>query len=223
MRRVQTVVERSNGGLKFIPISDLWEVSGVLADTFPLDRSMARSPRILRRTAHWTRLVLVDRAVTNKAGTAVVTMSDTPWVPALVAAVVAAVIAPKLAPWLRGLLFGTAVVWAVRDQRLRRFLEMRRELERLAPDALLVGDFVAREPGAAMPWAGDVLATIGALTPFVALLPVSGDARRDAARQRLYTTRLGFRVAGRAGSTGQQFTILVRDMPDGSIVGTNAP
>ena len=223
MRRVQTVVERSNGELKFIRISDLWEVSGVLADTFPLDRSMARSPRILRRTAHWTRLVLVDRAVTNEAGTAVVSMSDTPWVPALVAAVVAAVIAPKLAPWLRGLLFGTAVVWAVRDQRLRRFLEMRRELGRLAPDALLVGDFVAREPGAAMPWAGDVLDTIGALTPFVALLPASGDARRDAARERLYTTRLGFRVAGRAGSTGQQFTILVRDMPDGSIVGTNAP
>jgi hypothetical protein len=223
MRRVQTVVERSNGELNFIPISDLWEVSGVLADTFPLDRSMARSPRILRRTAHWTRLVLVDRAVTNKAGTAVVTMSDTPWVPAVIAAVVAAVIAPKLPAWLRGLLFGTAVVWAVRDQRLRRFLEMRRELERLAPDALLVGDFVAREPGAAMPWVGEVLDTIGALTPFVALLPTSGDARRDAARERLYTARLGFRVAGRAQATGQPVTILVRDAIDGSIVGTNAP
>jgi hypothetical protein len=222
MRRVQTVVERSKGGLKFIPIPELWEVSGLLADTFPLDRSLARSPRILRRTAHWIRLVLVDRAVTNDAGTAVLTMSDTPWVPAVAAAVAAAVVAPKFPAWSRRLLFGAAVVWAVRDQRLRRFLEMRRELGRLAPDALLVGDFVAREPGAAMPWVGDVLDTIGALTPFVALLPASGDARRDLARERLYTTRLGFRVAGRARSSGQQVTILVRDGTEGSAVGTNA-
>lgn len=204
------MVERSNGGLKFIPISNLWEVSGVLADTFPLDRSKATSPRVLRRSAHWTRLVLVDRAVTNEAGTAVVTMSDTPWVPAVVAAVVAAVIAPKLPVWLRRLLFGAVAVWVVRDQRLRRFLEMRRELERVAPDALLVGDFVAREPGAAMPWVAEVLDTIGSLTPFVALLPISGDERRDAARERLYTSRLGFRVAGRASASGQAVAILVR-------------
>jgi hypothetical protein len=222
MRRVKTVVERSNGGLKFLPIPELWAVSGLLADTFPLDRSLARSPRVLRRTAHWTRLVLVDRAVTNDAGTAVITMSDTPWVPAVAAAVAAAGVAPKLPAWSRLLLFGAAVVWAVRDQRLRRFLEMRRELGRLAPDALLVGDFVAREPGAAMPWVSDVLDTIGALTPFVALLPASGDARRDAARERLYTARLGFRVAGRAHTSGQPVTILVRDGVDGSIVGTNA-
>ncbi len=81
----------------------------------------------------------------------------------------------------------------------------------MAPDALLVGDFVARESGAAMPWVGDVLDTIGALTPFVALLPDSGDARRDAARVRLYTSRLRFRVAGRARAAGQQVTVLVRD------------
>lgn len=223
MRRVQTVVERSKGGLHFIPIPELWEVSGLLADTFPLDRSLARSPRTLRRTSHWIRLVLVDRAVTNDAGTAVLTMSDTPWVPAVGAAVVAAAVAPKFPAWSRRLLFGAAVVWAVRDQRLRRFLELRRELGRLAPDALLVGDFVAREPGAAMPWVSDVLDTIGALTPFVALLPASGDTRRDVARERLYTTRLGFRVAGQARSSGQQVTILVRDGTESSVVGTNAP
>ena len=223
MRRVQTVVERSNGRLKFIPISELWEVSGVLADTFPLDRSLARSPRVLRRTAHWTRIVLVDRAVTNAAGDAIVTMSDTPWVPAAAAGVLAALVAPRLPAWSRRLLFGAAVVWVFRDQRLRRFLEMRRELERLAPDALLVGDFVAREPGAAMPWAGDVLDTIGELTAFVALLPASGNPRRDAARERLYTTRLGFRVAGRSRATGQAVTILVRDAIVRSVVGTDTP
>ena len=211
MRRVRTVVERSNGGLQFIPISELWEVVGLLADTFPLDRSLARAPRTLRRTAHWSRLVLVDRAVTNADGTAVVTMSDTPWVPAVGAAVLAAVVAPRIPRWPRRALFGAAVVWAVRGQRLRRFVEMRRELDRMAPDALLVGDFVAREPGAAMPWASAVFDTIGAITPFVALLPDSGDARRDSARERLYTSRLAFRVAGRARVAGQQVTVVVRD------------
>ncbi len=211
MRRVRTVVERSNGGLRYIPISELWEVAGVLADTFPLDRSLARGPRVVRRAEHWSRLVLVDRVVTNAEGTALITVSDTPWVPAIAAGVLAAAVAPRLPRWSRRVLLGAAVVWAVRDQRLRRYVDMRRDLARLAPDALLVGDFVAREPGAAMPWVADVLDTLGAVTPFVALLPDSGDARRDAARERLYTRRLGFRVAGRTRSSAQRVTVLVRD------------
>lgn len=211
MRRVQTVVKRSNGGVRYIPISELWEVAGVLADTFPLERSLARGPRALRRAAHWSRLVLVDRAITNVEGTALVTLSDTPWVPAVVAAVAAAAVAPRLPPWSRRVLLGAGVVWAVRDRRLRRYLEMRRELDRLAPGALLVGDFVAREPGTGMPWVGEMLDVIGAVTPFVALLPDSGNARRDAARERLYTSRLGFRVAGRTRSAVQQVTVLVHD------------
>jgi hypothetical protein len=222
VRRVQTVVERSNGGLRFVPISHLWEVSGVLADTFPLDRSLVRSPRALRRSAHWTRLLLVDRAVTNDAGSAVLTLSDTPWVPAAAAAVVAAVVAPELPRWMRRSLLGAAVVWAVRERRLRRFFDMRRELQRVAPGALLVGDFVAREPGAGMPWVGDVLERLGTLTSIVALVPFSGDDRRDAARVRLYTSRLGFRVAGEASATGQRVTILVRDAARVSVVGPDA-
>src|SRR3954467_12378491 len=86
MRRVRTLVERSNGILLLVPVPDLWEVSGVLSDTFPLDRSMAAAPRWSRRLSHWTRLVLVDRAVTNRDATAIVTLSNTPWVPAAAAA-----------------------------------------------------------------------------------------------------------------------------------------
>jgi hypothetical protein len=211
MRKVRTVVERSNGGLQFIPIPELWEVSGVLADTFPLDRSLATAPRWSRRLSHWTRLVLVDRALTNRAGTAVITLSDTPWLPAVIAAVVAAAIAPRLPRWLRGAMFGSVVVWVVRGRRARRFVTIRRDLARLAPDALIVGDFVARNPGDGMPWVAEVLDTIGEVTPFVALLPASGDPRRDRARERLYTGHLGFRVAGRSDVGGHALSILVRD------------
>jgi len=211
MRRVRTVVERSNGGLQFIPFGELWEVSGVLADTFPLDRSLAAAPRWSRRTSHWTRLVLVDRAVTNRDRSALLTLSDTPWVPAVLAGVTAAVVAPALPAWLRRLLFGAGVVWVVRGRRARRFVEIRRALARVAPEALLVGDFVARRPGTGMPWVAEVLDTIGAVTPFVALLPDSGDRRRDAARERLYTRRLGFRLAGHAVTGDHRVSILVRD------------
>jgi hypothetical protein len=211
MRKVRTVVERSNGRLQFIPLGELWEVTGVLADTFPLDRSLATAPRWCRRASHWARLALVDRALTNREGSAILTMSDTPWVPAVVAGVTAAVVAPRLPAWVRHLLFGAGVVWVVRGRRARRFVEIRRQLARVAPDALLVGDFVARRPGTGMPWVAEVLDTIGAVTPFVALLPESGDRRRDAARERLYTRRLGFRHAGHAANGKQRVAILVRD------------
>jgi hypothetical protein len=86
---------------------------------------------------------------------------------------------------------------------------MRRELGRVAPDGVVVGDFVALAPGAGMPWVADALDSLGHETPFVALLPVSGDPRRDAARERLYVRGLGFERVGET-SAGQPVTILVR-------------
>ncbi len=154
---------------------------------------------------------MVDRAVTNREGSAVLTLSDTPWVPAVLAGVTAAVVAPRLPVWARRLLYGAGVVWVIRGRRARRYVEIRRELAAVAPGALLVGDFVAREPGAAMPWAAEMLDSIGDVTPFVALLPHSGNERRDAARVRLYTKRLRFRDVGTATAGGQRVSILLRD------------
>src|SRR5947209_12903533 len=137
MRRVRTVVARSEGKLQFIPLAGLWAVSATLADTFPLDRELVRAPRWARRASHWTRLVLVDRALTDRDRTAVLTLSDTPWIPAVVVAVLAAAVAPRLPRWLRAALFGAAVAWVVRGQRASRFVVMRRELQRVAPGAVL--------------------------------------------------------------------------------------
>src|SRR4051812_26209544 len=160
MGRARTLVARSDGRLEFIPVRELWAVSGVLADTFPLDRDLVRSPRWARRASHWTRLLLVDRAVTDPDRTAMLTVSDTPWVPALVIAVLAAAVAPRLPRWLRLALFGGAAVWVVRGQRGSRFLVMRRELHRAAPDSTLIADFVALQPGGGltgMRWVADAL------------------------------------------------------------------
>ena len=211
MRKIRTVVARSEGKLQFLPLGRLWEVSGVLADTFPLDRDLVRTPRWARQLSNWTRLVLVDRALTDSNRTAVLTMSDTPWVPAVVVAVLAAAVAPRLPRWLRVALFGGTVAWVVRGRRATRFVVMRRELQRVAPGGVLVADFVALEPGAGMRWVVDALDSIGHGIPFVALLPASGDARRDAARERLYVRRLGFRRVSETVAGGQTVTVLVRD------------
>jgi hypothetical protein len=155
--------------------------------------------------------VLVDRALTDRDRTAVLTLSDTPWVPAVIVAVLAAVVAPRLPRWLRATLFAAVAVWALREGRASRFLAMRRELGDVAPGGILVGDFVALQPGAGMQWVAGALDSLGHEFPFVALLPVSGDPRRDAARERLYVRRLGFHRAAQTAAGGQAVTILVRD------------
>jgi hypothetical protein len=211
MRRVRTVVDRSEGKLQFLPLRELWAVSGVLADTFPLDRELVHSPRFARQLANWTRLVLVDRAVSDEDRTAMLTLSDTPWVPAVAVGVVAALVAPRLPRWLRLVLFGGGIVWIVRGRRASRYVALRRELRQVAPGGVLVADFVALEPGAGMHWVVDALESIGEGIPFIALLPASGDARRDAARERLYVRQLGFRRSGETVAGGQSITVLVRD------------
>jgi hypothetical protein len=87
---------------------------------------------------------------------------------------------------------------------------MRRELQRVAPGGVLVADFVSLQPGAGMTWVADALDSVGDAIPFVALLPASGDDRRDAARERLYVRRLGFRRVSETAAGGQSVTILVR-------------
>ncbi len=211
MRRIRSLVVRTEGKVQFLPFGQLWRVAGTLADTFPLDRDLARGPRWARQSSNWTRLVLVDRALTDQHHTVVLTVSDTPWVPAVAVAVLAAAVAPRLPRWVRIALFGVTVAWGVRGRRASRFVVLRRELRRVAPGGLLVGDFVALEPGAGMRWVVDALDSLGNEVPFVALLPASGNSRRDAARERLYVRQLGFRRVSETVAGGQTVTVLVRD------------
>jgi hypothetical protein len=210
MRRVRDYVERSGGQVQFLPLTERWAVAGRLADTFPLDRELARAPRSFRQGAHWIRLLLVDRAVTNPERTAVFTISDTPWVPAVTAAVAAAIVAPRLPRWLRWAAYGGVAVWALWDGRAARYLAMHRDLARVAPGSVILADFLTTESGAAIEWAADAMTFASQDTQLVALVPVSGNARRDAARERMYVRRLGFQVVGRTRARGQEAAILVR-------------
>jgi hypothetical protein len=200
------MVNSTQGTARFIAPPDLWGTAGLLADTLPLERSPLY-PRPLRQIGHYIRLILWDRALTNRDASAVLIISGTPWVIAGGAAVAAGILSPKLRRWPRRILIAGAVIFAVRKQRLRRYVMSQRQLRRVAPGGLMIGVLIAREPGRAVPWISDVLADLEAAghdTIFVATLP---GTRRDRARERIYTGVFDFRVAERNDDGS---TILVR-------------
>ena len=207
MNRFRSMANSTHGIARFVAPTDLWETAGLLADTLPLEHPPVY-PRPLRQIGHWLRLILWDRAVTNRDATAVLVISRTPWVVAGGAAIAAATLSPKLPPWPRRILIATAVVFAVRKQRLRRYIRLQRRLRRVAPGGVMIRLLIAREAGRAVEWITELLAALDASehdTIFVATLP---GARRDRARERLYTEMFDLRVVERNAGDGS--TILVR-------------
>ncbi len=213
MDRIRVAVDATDGVAEIVPFRDLWGVAALLADALPLERPPVHA-RPLRQLGHWVRLVLFDRAITNREATAVMTVGRNPWIAASAVGVAAAAVAPQLRPWQRRALILSTIGYAIRDRRLRGFLETQRRLRRVAPGSMVVGDFVTKVPGAAVPWIVEILDALGAHTSFAALLPGSGRARRQRARERIYTTRFGFHVAERTTIAGKELTILVRPATD---------
>jgi len=203
----------ATGGIAaYVPYARLWSTATLLADTLPLDRPPTY-PRALRQLGHWFRLLLWDRAITNPEGTAIMVIGGTPWLVAGGAAVGAALVAPRLASWHRRVLFGLVAVFALRGNRLRDEIALRRQLRTVAPAGLMIEELVAVSPGAALPWVTSVLSTLdeaGHDATFVAILP---GARRDRVRERIYSRRWGFEVVTRAVVRGRAYTVLVRRRP----------
>jgi hypothetical protein len=200
----------TNGAACFIPVPELWGTATLIADTFPLERA-PRFPREVRRVGHYARLLLFDRALTDRERLAVLSVSATnPWGPALVLFTVAGffVWAPRWARWTAS---GAMAAWIASNEQFAQRRALQRELHRVAPDAFLVNDFVTREPGHASRWGVESFAALGSQAVLAAILPGAGDTRRYRARERLYTRRLGFRIASRVRIHDEDFTILVRD------------
>jgi len=211
MTRIQRAVRATNGAACFVPARELWGTATLIADTFPLERA-ARFPREIRRVGHYARLMLFDRAITDQERVAVLSVSATnPWGPALVLLVVAGFFAwaPRWARWAS---LGAIAAWVATNDQFAHRLALQRELRRVASDAFLVSDFVTREPGRASQWAVEMFDALGSQAAVAAILPGAGDTRRYRARERLYTTRIGFRVATRVRIHDADFTILVRDL-----------
>jgi hypothetical protein len=210
MSRLTRAVQATDGRVRLVAAGERWTTATLIADAFPLERP-ARFPRPVRRVGHCTRLVLFDQALTDPGHRAVLTISGTrPWGPVLALVVVVALLLPRTPRWVRRSSIVGVGTWAWSDDRLRRAVGLQRELWRVAPDAFVVGDLVARVPGRAASWIDDVLGGLAKETTLAAVLPVAAQARRQRARERLYTERFGFRVATRTRVCGEELTILVR-------------
>jgi hypothetical protein len=212
MNRVRTAVQLSGGAARFVPVWQLWETAGVLADALPLDRD-SPYPRSLRRAGHYARLLTSDRALTNREGSAVLVIRQTPWPLAIGAAAFAAMVSPRLSPVMRRALVVGGVVFAIRRRRLADYVRFQRQTRRLAPHSLVIDALVARSAGSAVPWINEVLRNIDARGGDIAFIATLPGSRRDRARERIYTRQFGFDVATRGGTGDHDVTILVRHPP----------
>ncbi len=210
MGQVDEIVRQAQGTLTIVPLGERWWVARVVADHFPLDRD-SPLPRPLRRVGHWIRLVFLDRPLTNAEHSAILTLAVPSVAGTVAVCVAAAVVAPWLPRWLRRTAIAALAVWALRDHNAHKVIATRRLLREHAPGAVVVSDFVALEPGAGSTWLVDALRALGRVTPYAVLLPGQADDRRNAARERLYVSRFGLRVAARTEVCGDSLTLLVRD------------
>ena len=204
---------RTIGGQRPVyPFAELWDVRGCWRTPSRSTAHWRSAPRWSRRASHWTRLLLVDRAVTNRERTAVLTLSDTPWVPAVRrrrrpprSSPPVSPVGPAPAVRRRG---------GVGDPRSPG-PPLRGDPSRapaVAPGALLVGDFVAREAGS-----GDAMGRGDARQRrrrhAVRCAPTPFRQRPPRTRRVCVSTRRAFDSAdvGTATAGGQRVSILLRD------------
>ena len=145
----------------------------------------------------------MPRAITNRDRTAVVGVGGTR--PMVVAAVAlgSAWLAPKLPRWAVVAAVAGAAGAAINKGRLQRQVWITQTLRREAPDAILLGEFAARQPGAGVAFAEEVLDAIGARATLA--LTVQGGAydRHTRSLERLYERRLGFEALDRQVDRGR--------------------
>jgi hypothetical protein len=127
-----------------------------------------------------------------------------------VCAVVGGWLAPRLPRLVRVAIVLGVVGSALQRNRLRRILWVRRAVRRHAPDALLVGEFAASEPGAGMLFAAELVEAVGPYIAMAATVQGPCGDRRARAQIRLYERRLGFSVADRRVMDGDELVLLTR-------------
>jgi hypothetical protein len=82
-------------------------------------------------------------------------------------------------------------------------------LRRDAPDAVLVGEFASREPGAGIRFAAQIIGAIGDRVTLALTVQGVRDARRTRSLVRLYR-RLQFEVAARYSVGTDELVLMVR-------------
>ncbi|HEY6319327.1 MAG TPA: hypothetical protein VI462_15760 [Acidimicrobiia bacterium] len=210
MGRIETLTAQTGGAAEMVTPASAWAAAAIVTDRFGAGAARGRPAT---QIVNWVRLGFVSRAITNRDRTAVVGVGGPR--PAVVAAVAlgAGWLAPRLPRWVLLAAVAGVVGFGIRKGRLQRLAWITRTLRREAPDAILLGEFAARQPGAGVAFAEDVLDAIGAQATLA--LTVQGGAydRRTRSLERLYERRLGFEVLDRQAIAGDDVVLMVRRAP----------
>jgi hypothetical protein len=192
--RIEELIEANGGVAQLVGPRDAWQAAAIVSDRFP-GRGDAGLGSAVRQVANWFRLTFLNRAVINRERTAVIGFGGTRLRAVVAISLAAAWAAPRLSKPLLAATTGLVAVAALRRGRMRRLVWITMALRRDAPDAVLVGEFAARESGAEVTLA----------------LTVQGiHDRRARSLVRLYERRLQFDVVARHSVGSDEVVLMVR-------------
>ncbi len=217
MGRVDDLVEATGGIAELVGPRDAWHAAAIVSDAFPGPGNGGRSSPV-RLVANWFRLTFLNRAIINRDRTAVIGVGGTRLSAIVAISVIGAWAAPRLPKPVLVATTGLVAAAALRRGRLRRLLWLTMTLRRDAPDAVLVGEFASREPGAGIKFAAEAINAIGDRATLALTVQGARDARRTRSLLRLYQ-RLQFEVAARHSVGADELVLMVRraSIPSGSL------
>jgi hypothetical protein len=207
--RIDELVALTDGAVELVRPRDAWDAAEIVTDRFAPDGSPGSSIA-LPRLVNWFRLAFVTRTITNRDRTAIIGVGGTRPAAIVAVSVLAGWLAPKLP---KSVLFGVVGIVALvsaRRHRLRRLMWISRTLRRADCDALLVGEFAAREPGAGVVFARDAINAIGAHVSLALTVQGEREDRRTRSLIRMYERQLGFEVFARETVGTEDWVLMIR-------------
>jgi hypothetical protein len=207
--RIDDLAGLTNGVVELVGPRDAWAAAEIVTDRFATDGWAGDSPA-LSRLVNWFRLAFVTRTITNRDRTAIIGVGGTRPAAIVAVSVLGGWLAPKLPrPVLFGVI-GIVALIAARRHRLRRLVWISRTLRRADSDALLVGEFAAREPGAGVGFADEAVEAIGAHVSLALTVQGATHDRRVRSLIRLYERRYGFEVFDRHTVGPETWVLMIR-------------
>lgn len=208
MGRVDDLVEATDGIAELVGFRTAWRAAAIVSDRFPGRDDVGRADA--RRVINWFRLTFLNRAIINRDRTAVIGVGGTRLGAIAAISLLGAWAAPRLPKPVLVVTTGLVGAAALRRGRLRRLVWLTTTLRRASPDAILVGEFASREPGAGVAFATQVIDAIGTRVTLALTVQGARDDRRSRSLVRLYERRLQFETVARHRVGPDDVVLMVR-------------
>jgi hypothetical protein len=207
--RVDELVEATGGVAELVSLRTAWPAAAIVSDRFR-GRDNPAWGDTLRPAVNWFRLTFLNRAIINRDRTAVIGVGGTRLGAIAAISVLSTWAAPRLSKPVLVATTGLVAAAALHRGRLRRLVWLTTTLRREAPDAILVGEFAAREPGAGVAFAVEILDAIGTRVTLALTVQGGRDDRRARSLVRLYERRFGFETVARHSVGPDDVVLMVR-------------